>query len=96
MAWGKGRVSMNDVLFRKKAIEQYLEWLQKDRAVFDKITRLIEEAGRTPFRGTGKPEPLKGSLGGCWSRRITDEHRLIYRVKDHALEILSCMGHYED
>lgn len=87
---------MNDVLFRKKAIEQYLEWLQRDRAVFDKITALIEETGRTPFRGTGKPEPLKGNRRGCWSRRITEEHRLIYRVKDNALEILSCMGHYED
>lgn len=87
---------MNDILFRKKALEQYLEWLRKDKAVFKKITALLEGAGRTPFTGTGKPEPLKGDLSGYWSRRITDEHRLVYRVKDDVLEVLSCMGHYDD
>ncbi len=87
---------MNDVLFRGKAMNQYLEWYATDKKTFKKLNDLIKESGRTPFDGTGKPEPLKGQLSGCWSRRITDEHRLIYRVKDNALEIISCMGHYED
>lgn len=76
--------------------EDYLEWHEKDRLVWKRINRLIKDTERTPFSGTGKPEPLKGKLSGFWSRRITDEHRLIYRVKENVLEILSCMGHYED
>lgn len=81
---------MDDVWF------QYLDWHDENRILWKKINRLLEETLRTPFEGTGKPEPLKGKYSGCWSRRITKEHRLIYRVKDNALEILSCMGHYED
>lgn len=58
--------------------------------------RLIREIQRTPFEGTGKPEPLRGNLSGYWSRRITQEHRLVYRVTDEAVIIVSCRGHYED
>lgn len=75
---------------------QYLEIHDDNQKLWKRLNRLIGESLRTPFEGTGKPEPLKENLSGCWSRRITEEHRLIYRVKDDALEILSCMGHYED
>lgn len=87
---------MNDILFRKKAWDQLLEWPQKDKTVFHKIMALLKETARTPFSGTGKPEPLKGSRAGWWSRRITGEHRLIYRVENDILVIYSCVGHYED
>jgi toxin YoeB len=81
--------------FEQTALDQYNEWALTNRKIFVKITRLIQETGRTPFTGTGKPEALKGNLSGYWSRRITDEHRLIYRVTDDAIIINSCKGHYE-
>jgi toxin YoeB len=59
-----------------------------------RINDLIKECLRTPFKGIGKPEPLKGNFAGCWSRRITDEHRLIYQVKEKKLHILQCRYHY--
>ncbi|MFT7426712.1 MAG: toxin YoeB, partial [Algoriphagus sp.] len=62
--------------------------------VFKKINALIKECQRTPFEGIGKPEPLKHELAGAWSRRIDREHRLVYRVKDGALEIAQCRHHY--
>ncbi len=60
-----------------------------------RILRLIEESKRTPFEGTGKPELLKANLSGFWSRRINDEHRLIYSVTDEAIIVYSMRGHYE-
>lgn len=57
---------------------------------------MIRDIERGNFEGIGKPEPLKGELSGFWSRRIDDVNRLVYRVKDHVLEIVSCKGHYED
>lgn len=75
---------------------QYLEIHDDNQKLWRRLNRLIGESLRTPFEGTGKPEPLKENLSGCWSRRITEEHRLIYRVKDDALEILCCVGHYDD
>ena len=59
-----------------------------------RVNRLIEEAARAPDAGIGKPEALRGQLSGCWSRRITDEHRLVYRVRDTGLEIVACRYHY--
>ncbi|MEI6535590.1 MAG: Txe/YoeB family addiction module toxin [Verrucomicrobiaceae bacterium] len=59
-----------------------------------KIVKLVMECRGTPFRGTGKPEPLKHQFAGCWSRRIDQEHRLVYRVENQALVILSCRFHY--
>ncbi len=56
--------------------------------------RMIKEAQRTPFEGIGKPEPLKHALKGCWSRRITQEHRLVYQVKEDTIRILACRYHY--
>ncbi len=87
---------MNDILFRNKAMDQFFEWLRKDKAVFGKLEALLKETARTPFTGAGKPEPLKGNRAGWWSRRITDEHRLVYRIENGILVIYSCMGHYED
>ena len=86
------------LVFDSEAWVEYLWWQQQDPKVAARINALIGECLRHPFRGTGKPEPLKRTLSGWWSRRITGEHRLIYRVcgKDEAqaLEVLSCRYHY--
>jgi toxin YoeB len=86
---------MRDVRFSGAAFEQYSAWAKRQPKIFERLQRLINETRRTPFEGTGKPEPLKGDLRGCWSRRIDDEHRLIYEVRDTEIKILSCFGHYE-
>ncbi len=83
-------------LWLDEAWKEYLDWQEQDKRILKKINELIREAERTPFKGTGKPEPLRGDRSGYWSRRITSRDRLVYRVKDGVLEILSCMGHYED
>jgi toxin YoeB len=66
-----------------------------NKAVLDKVTLLLEELAQHPFTGTGKPEPLRHSLAGCWSRRINREHRLVYEVSEGLVSILSAKGHYE-
>jgi len=76
------------------AWEDYLYWQQTDKKVLKRINDLIKECLRTPFNGTGKPEPLRGNFSGCWSRRITDEHRLVYQVHDNGIYILQCRYHY--
>jgi toxin YoeB len=68
----------------------------RDKKIHDRIIVLINEIIRDPFKGIGKPEPLKYDLKGWWSRRITDEHRLIYKVTDTEIVILSCYSHYEN
>ncbi len=83
-----------NLLFRPTAWEQWLYWQDADKATFRKLNALIKECQRHPFEGTGKPEPLKGDLAGCWSRRIDREHRLVYRVREDTLEILQCRYHY--
>ena len=80
--------------FEVEAWEHFLSWQDTDKAAFRKLTALLKECQGHPFDGTGKPEPLKGELAGYWSRRITHEHRLVYRVQGGALEILSCRFHY--
>lgn len=80
------------------AWDDYLYWQTADRDILEKLNGLIKECMRTPFTGTGKPEPLKGELKGFWSRRITREHRLVYFVEGQGpkqmLEIASCRYHY--
>jgi len=76
------------------AWEDFLFWLASDRTMARRITRLIAEIQRDPFIGIGKPEPLKGELSGYWSRRIDDEHRLVYRADDGEVEILTARYHY--
>ena len=84
--------------FDEVAWAQYLEWLDEDIKVVGRINALIRECRRDPFRGTGKPEPLKRDLSGWWSRRITREHRLVYGIREtgegQVLEVLSCRYHY--
>lgn len=67
---------------------------QNDKATIRKINNLIKSIDRTPFEGLGKPEALRNDLSGYWSRRITQEHRLVYRIKDDEIQILSCQYHY--
>jgi len=83
-----------DVLWDKLAWEDYQFWINTDQKVFQKINSLIKECQRTPFKGTGKPEPLKQNLAGFWSRRITGEHRLVYKIEDGILYIAQCRYHY--
>lgn len=78
----------------KYAWEDYLYWLQHDKQILKRVNELIKECIRTPFAGKGKPEGLKGDLSGYWSRRITDEHRLIYCVYPDRLHIIQCRFHY--
>lgn len=78
------------------AWEEYLWWQTQDKKTIRRINMLIKDMQRSPFDGIGKPEPLKGDLSGWWSRRIDDDNRIVYRVKDNALVIANCKNHYED
>jgi toxin YoeB len=82
------------ITFSENAWAGYVYWQTQDKKFLKKLNALIEEVARTPFEGTGKPEPLKYELAGWWSRRITDEHRLVYRVRDDGVEIAQCRFHY--
>jgi toxin YoeB len=84
-----------NLTFSARAWLQYLEWQETDRKILKKLNVLIKECQRTPFTGMGKPEPLKGELSGAWSRRIDQEHRLVYRVTQSGLEIIQCRYHYD-
>ncbi|EKE10044.1 MAG: addiction module antitoxin [uncultured bacterium] len=81
--------------FDLAAVEDLSYWVKKDRRKAEKILDLVQEIGNDPFRGTGKPEPLKFDLSGCWSRRIDQEHRIVYSVEDKKIRILSCRFHYK-
>ena len=83
-----------NLLFTDEGWEDYLFWQKTDKQKLRKINQLIKEIKRTPFTGIGKPEPLKHSLHGSWSRRIDDEHRLVYEVHDGVIWILGCRFHY--
>ena len=80
----------------EEAWEQYLYWQQADLAILRKINALLKECLRTPHKGIGKPEALKGNLRGYWSRRITQEHRLVYKATADELRIAACRFHYND
>ena len=82
------------LVFSEQAWEDYLYWQKTDKKILQRINALLKEAGRTPFEGTGKPEPLKHALAGYWSRRISDEHRLVYKVSDDALFVAQLRYHY--
>jgi toxin YoeB len=82
------------LVFSESAWEDYLHWQAQDAKTLERINSLIKECQRTPFTGTGKPEPLRGDLRGWWSRRITLEHRLVYRVEGENLMIAQCRHHY--
>lgn len=80
--------------FSSQAWEDYLYWQNTDKKTLRRINELIKAAQRTPFTGIGKPEPLKNNLSGWWSRRITEEHRLVYRVTNQDVEVAACRYHY--
>lgn len=82
------------LVFHERAWEDYLHWQAADPKFLVRINTLIKECARTPFAGIGKPEPLRGHLSGWWSRRITQEHRLVYRVTADSLLIAQCRHHY--
>lgn len=82
------------VAFHADAWQHYLYWQSQDRKTLERINTLIRDCQRDPFRGIGKPEPLKRALTGFWSRRIDDTHRLVYRVADDELQIIGCRYHY--
>jgi toxin YoeB len=75
-------------------MDDFSRWQRDKPLVYERIRRLIKETAEHPFEGLGKPEPLRHSLAGYWSRRITDEHRLVYKVTDETIIIASCRYHY--
>jgi toxin YoeB len=82
------------LVFAEQAREDYLHWQATDRKLLKRIHTLIKEASRTPFEGSGKPEALKHALSGYWSRRINDEHRMVYKVESNSLLIAQLRYHY--
>jgi toxin YoeB len=90
-----------NIQFTQNAWEEFNYWLVTDQSIVDRILELIKEIRQNPFKGTGKPEALRFDLQGYWSRRITGEHRLVYRVqgtkgKDQTCIIIQCRFHYDD
>jgi toxin YoeB len=83
------------VIFESSAFEDFTDWAQLDKKLHKKIVELLKDIDRSPFAGLGKPEPLKHDLRGFWSRRITDEHRLVYTVSDYEITVAACKYHYE-
>lgn len=82
------------LIFADEALEDYLYRQKQDKRMVERINKLIRDTQRAPFAGVGKPEPLKHALSGYWSRRITGEHRMVYRVADDALLIAQLRFHY--
>lgn len=83
-----------NLLFSPQAWEDYLYWQQTDKKQLRRIHDLLKDVARNPCEGIGKPEPLKHALAGFWSRRITNEHRMVYRIKGETLEIAQLRYHY--
>ena len=82
------------LIFHPNAWEDYLYWQQNDKQILKRLNQLIKDICRSPYEGIGKPEPLKYELAGFWSRRIDQEHRLVYRVEKDELHLLICRHHY--
>jgi toxin YoeB len=85
---------MRGIAFTSDAFADYNEWATENKQIFKRIVSIVTDCQRDPFRGIGKPELLKHQLKGCWSRRITDEHRLVYQVTNDYIIIISCKYHY--
>ena len=83
-----------NISFTENAWEDYLYWQNMDRKIVKKINGLVKEIKRNPFTGSGRPEPLKYDLAGKWSRRITEEHRLVYQVEEDNILVYTCRYHY--
>lgn len=86
---------MSNISFTKVAWTDYLYWVENGQKKIKKINSLIQEITRTPFKGSGQPEPLKHQLSGYWSRRIDNKNRLVYNVENDNIIIISCKGHYK-
>ena len=82
-------------VFVDESWEDYLYWQKNDKKILTRINNLIKDISRTPYEGIGKPEPLKHKYQSYWSRRITEEHRLIYRVVEDEIHIAKCRFHYD-
>ena len=82
------------LVFANEAWEDYLYWQKHDKRILERINKLIGEVKRDPFAGVGKPEPLKHALSGYWSRRINDEHRMVYTIEGESLLIAQLRHHY--
>jgi len=82
------------IIFSSQAWEEYLYWQTNDRTILKRINALINDTRRTPHKGKGKPEPLKYALSGYWSRRINEEHRLVYKVEKNTILIAQLRYHY--
>jgi toxin YoeB len=83
------------ISFRERAWQDYLYWQETDKQIVKRINALIKDIQRNPFEGIGKPEPLKHQFAGFWSRRINDEHRLVYIFVESDLIIVQCRYHYD-
>ena len=83
-------------IWSDEAWNDYLYWQNENKNLLKRINLLIKDIERNPFKGLGKPEPLKGNLSGWWSRRIDDTQRLVYRVENGNLEIAQCREHYDN
>ena len=88
------RSSARNLEFEPEAFEDLAWWIEHDRKKTRRILSLLREIQRSPFQGTGKPEPLKGDLSGAWSRRIDRRHRIVYSVFEEKILIIACRGHY--
>ncbi|OFX48900.1 MAG: toxin YoeB [Bacteroidetes bacterium GWA2_30_7] len=87
---------MKNFIFDENALEQYSDWARENIKIFFKIGDLIKDIKRNPFKGIGKPEPLKHNHKGCWSRRIDEKNRIVYKViSPDEIHIISCKGHYD-
>lgn len=86
---------MKRIIFESRAFEEFSTWAIEDKKIYVKIVRLIKDVERSPFTGLGKPEPLRHDMQGYWSRRITDEHRLVYQVTGEGVFIVACKFHYD-
>ena len=86
---------MRSIELDSHALEDLEWWISQDRRTALRIVKLIRDIERSPFAGIGKPEPLRHELKGLWSRRITQEHRIVYEVTDESIRILACRYHYD-
>ena len=84
------------ISFEPRAWEEYQFFIMNEKKLIKKINQLLDDIKRNPFEGIGKPEPLKHELLGLWSRRITDEHRLVYKISDEQVDIVSCKSYYDN
>ncbi len=85
---------MRRISFLPRAFEDFVKWANENKKIHARIAELIRDIQRSPFSGIGKPEPLKHNLKGLWSRRITDQHRLTYEIRDEEIVIVQCRLHY--